>query len=82
MAVIEASKNKLIQEMLHLITEPTLEGLKRSRSHSMLMPKKPEEVLREHAEIVRAIVDKDGQRARKLMIDHLDNVIKRSYLMG
>jgi len=81
LAIIRASKNAMIQEMMHLLTEAIQSGMKKSRRRTLQMPKKPEEVVNEHFEIYQAIRNNDGQTARELMLLHLDNVIKRSYLV-
>lgn len=73
-AVVKASKNETIIEMVRLLSDRFLTGLNESRSRSMKLPDKSERVMKEHFAIFEAIQSRDAEQARKLMLQHLENV--------
>lgn len=81
-AIIRASKNETLMEMMRLLSDRLLVGLKESRSKSMKQPRRTEYVLEEHKKIIDAIIEKDANLARKLMIDHLESVKSQVNKLG
>ncbi|WP_047152084.1 FadR/GntR family transcriptional regulator [Aneurinibacillus tyrosinisolvens] len=77
-AIVSASKNETIIDMIQLLSDRFLEGLNESRSQSLLTPHKAEKVIQEHYEIYQAIIERDSERAREMMLRHIQNV-KDSY---
>jgi GntR family transcriptional repressor for pyruvate dehydrogenase complex len=73
-AIIKASKNETLMEMLRILSDRLLIGLQESRSKSMKQPHRSEDVLFEHRRIIDAITNKDAILAKKLMFKHLENV--------
>jgi GntR family transcriptional regulator, transcriptional repressor for pyruvate dehydrogenase complex len=73
-AIIRASQNETLMEMMRLLSERLLVGLQESRSKSMKQPRRTEYVLNQHKEILKAVVDRDADLARNLMFNHLENV--------
>jgi GntR family transcriptional repressor for pyruvate dehydrogenase complex len=78
MAVVRASRNESIVEILRLLSDRFLEGLNQSRSRSVQLTQKAMAVVKEHYGIYEAIAAGDPERARKKMLDHIQNV-KQSY---
>jgi len=77
MTIVEASHNSMMATTLRMISEACIDGLRAARSEAMLIPGKPREVLQEHIEIYHAIRDANPERARQLLIQHLENVKKQ-----
>ncbi|WML50792.1 FadR/GntR family transcriptional regulator [Neobacillus sp. PS3-12] len=73
-AIIKASKNEILMEMLRLLSDRLLVGILESRSNSLKQPQRIEDVLKEHKRIVEAISNRDADLAKKLMFEHLENV--------
>lgn len=77
-AIVRASKNILIIEMLALLSDRFIAALSKSRSQSLLKPNKAKQVVIEHYEIYEAIQSRDPERAHEMMLKHLESV-KQSY---
>ena len=69
-AVAEASKNLLLVKVMWSL----LETLKEGRQNSLQIPGRAAMSIREHEEILQAIADKDADRARTAMLNHLTSV--------
>ncbi|MBP1931420.1 FadR/GntR family transcriptional regulator [Ammoniphilus resinae] len=74
MAIVEASHNSMMVTTLRMISEACIDGLQAARSEAMLIPGKPKVVLQEHIEIFQAINEANPEKARQLLIHHLENV--------
>jgi GntR family transcriptional repressor for pyruvate dehydrogenase complex len=73
-AVVRASKNEIIAEMLRMLSDRLLKGLEQSRSKSLRLPDRELEVLQEHWQIFLSIQAGDPEAARQNMLNHLENV--------
>lgn len=76
LAICIASKNQLFKRVLYSVTDFFLEGLKESRSKS-LMAGRAKIILEEHRKIYEAILSGDAPLARKEMWDHIQKVKER-----
>ncbi|NEU30659.1 FadR family transcriptional regulator [bacterium LRH843] len=73
LAVGHASKNDMIVELLQVISDRFLETLNKTRSE-LRKRNRVEEFIYEHRDIYNAIVDKDPEKARKLMTMSIENM--------
>ncbi|MFV9511414.1 MULTISPECIES: FadR/GntR family transcriptional regulator [Tepidibacillus] len=76
-AVVQASKNQMLMQMIYLIADYFILGLNKSRGESLKIPGRSQQILNEHKEIYDAIVAKDPNLASKKMWDHLEHVKSR-----
>jgi GntR family transcriptional repressor for pyruvate dehydrogenase complex len=77
LAIVEASGNRLLGQLIQVISGRFRDGLEESRRESMSVPGQSQAILLEHADILQAIKDGDAGRARDSMWTHLENVRSR-----
>jgi GntR family transcriptional regulator, transcriptional repressor for pyruvate dehydrogenase complex len=77
LAIIAASKNRLMHELIGVISKSIKSALLQSRNESIKSSEKNEAVIMEHQEIYQAIIDGRAEDARKAMWNHLKAVSKR-----
>ncbi|WP_246079018.1 FadR/GntR family transcriptional regulator [Paenibacillus piri] len=77
--VVEAAGNQMLMESVKFFSDKCLAGLHESRSQSLGIPGKSRAVLEEHQLIYSAIEQRNADRARDMMWEHLQNV-KARYL--
>ena len=64
LAVVEASGNRMLGEVIELVSGRFKNGLEKSRKESMSIPGHSRTILLEHRDIVDAIKAEDAERAR------------------
>lgn len=69
-AVAEASQNMVLVKVMWAL----LDLLAEARRESLRIPNRAVASLHEHEQIVEAIVSRDAERARRVMLRHLDSV--------
>lgn len=79
MSIAKIARNLLISEVMYMVSDRLLEGLKESRAKTFQIPGKPETILEEHKKIMIAIRDRNPKQARAAMYSHLQKV-KQRYL--
>ncbi|MDQ0189808.1 FadR family transcriptional regulator [Alicyclobacillus cycloheptanicus] len=77
-SIVAASQNRLLLQAVKVFSDKFHKGIQQSRTRTMQDPDKVERVLDEHKKIYEAIRDGDAERARLMMISHL-NAIKERY---
>lgn len=77
LAVVNASGNQLLGQVIELVSGRFKEGLEESRKQSLSIPGQSQAILLEHEEILRAIQAGEAEKARDSMWRHLDNVRAR-----
>lgn len=77
LAVVQASGNQMLNDVIRLISGNFKEGLVQSRKESLSIPGKTRIVLSEHKEIMEAIAAGDAEKARLTMWRHIENVKRR-----
>ena len=71
------TKNNLYVTVMTAVSSAMQSHLEKTRAETLDLPGGPKKVLSEHRNIVEAIGNKDAERARVAMRNHLDNVLKR-----
>lgn len=79
LSVVEAASNQMLMETVKFVSNKCLAGLHESRSQSMNIPGKSQAVMEEHSLIYLAIEERNPDKARDMMWEHLQNV-KARYL--
>ncbi|WP_174614450.1 FadR/GntR family transcriptional regulator [Virgibacillus ihumii] len=77
MAVAKAAGNSVIEKVMYMLSDQVLEGLKESRSNTLIHPKNSQVILEEHRKIYEAIEAGDALEAQESMSNHLHNVKER-----
>lgn len=77
LAVVEASGNRMLGEVIELVSGRFKNGLEKSRKESMSILGQSRTILLEHRDILEAIKAEDAERARASMWKHLENVRAR-----
>lgn len=76
-SVIRASHNSMMVHTLQLVSDACLKGVYEAQMGAIQIPGKRQQVMEEHYEIYHAIRDSNPERARRAVIDHLENVKKQ-----
>ncbi|WP_134701149.1 FadR/GntR family transcriptional regulator [Ammoniphilus sp. YIM 78166] len=76
-AIVEASHNTMMANMLKLISDTFIRGVYEARIDALRIPGKTEEVVGEHYRIYEAILLGDPEMARKAMETHINNIKKQ-----
>ncbi len=71
--IYDASKSRPLKHMLSMFNH----YIQRSRASSLAIPGRAEEVLKEHKGILNAIIDRNSEKAEKLMYQHIRNASKK-----
>jgi len=77
LAIVEASANRMLGEVIQLVSARFRDGIEESRRESMSVPGQSQAILLEHADVLQAIKVGDAGRARDSMWKHLENVRAR-----
>ena len=77
MKIAEASKNSVLISLMLIITPDLLRNYKQLE---VCDPKKNDQRINEHLEILQAIIDKDADRAMTVMREHLKDIQAKSML--
>lgn len=77
LAIVEASGNRMLGEVIQLVSGQFRDGIEESRRESMSIPGQSRAILLEHADILQAIKAGDPARTRDSMWKHLENVRAR-----
>jgi GntR family transcriptional repressor for pyruvate dehydrogenase complex len=77
LAVVNASGNRMLGQVIKLVSGRFKDGLEESRKQSLSIPGQSQAILLEHEEILRAIQAGEAEKARDSMWRHLDNVRTR-----
>jgi len=73
-AIAKATKNEMLVYIIETISDSMKRNLRTNRIILYKKPGVPEKLLEEHTEIYRAIEEKDGKKAKKLLYQHLQQV--------
>ena len=76
-AIAKASQNKILLRLMNAMSDTMHQTLKASRIRLYEGQDAPERLLREHSLVFDAILKQDSERARRVMLDHLDGVEDR-----
>lgn len=76
-AIAKASQNKILLRLMNAISDTMHQTLKASRIRLYEGQDAPERLFREHSLVFDAILKQDSERARRVMLDHLDGVEDR-----
>lgn len=76
-AIAKASQNKILLRLMNAISDTMHQTLKASRIRLYEGQDAPERLFREHSLVFDAILKQDSERARHVMLDHLDGVEDR-----
>ncbi|UOQ92458.1 FadR family transcriptional regulator [Halobacillus shinanisalinarum] len=79
MLIAKAARNRVIAQVMNMVSDQVLVGLEDSRAQSLAVPGKSQEILEEHRNIYKAVRDGSPHLAGKAMREHLQNV-KQRYL--
>lgn len=74
MALVESTGNPLLVKVIQNVADLLTRVLEQTRTHTRSIPGQPLEVVEEHRRIFQAIKAGEGERARRYMREHLDNV--------
>lgn len=77
LTVVEASGNRMLGEVIELVSGRFKNSLEESRRESMSIPGQSRTILLEHRDILDAVRSGDAERARDSMWRHLENVRAR-----
>lgn len=73
-AIAQASQNKILLRLMNAISDTMHQTLKASRIRLYEGQDAPERLYQEHSLVFDAILKQDSERARRIMLDHLDGV--------
>ncbi|OEH84473.1 hypothetical protein BHU72_09715 [Desulfuribacillus stibiiarsenatis] len=69
-ALAEASGNEILVRVMHTIGD----FIRKGKEGSLTLPGRPQKSVKDHYEILYAVKDQDGERAREAMRNHLKKV--------
>ncbi|MFD1707902.1 FadR/GntR family transcriptional regulator [Siminovitchia sediminis] len=75
LTIARSSQNKMLVDLLHLISDKYLETLEETRRR-LIQFNKVERFIKEHRDIYNSIADRNSELARELLNEHVENTIK------
>ncbi|TCS82091.1 FadR/GntR family transcriptional regulator [Tepidibacillus fermentans] len=81
-AIAKATKNNMLVHIIESISDSIKKNLKTNRKILFSLPGTPEQLLEEHSNIFHAIEKRDSQEARKLMLEHLQRVEDKIFVLS
>ncbi|OEF95578.1 FadR/GntR family transcriptional regulator [Desulfuribacillus alkaliarsenatis] len=74
-ALAEASRNDILMRVMHTIAD----FIRKGREGSLTIPGRPHKSIKDHYEILQAVKEQDGNKAREAMRKHLKTVKKELF---